>query len=454
MWRDWRPDVVAADFVQLAGAGLTTVRVFALWSDFQPLEQTSGYLGEIKDYRHGEGLLPDTAAGRAGMDECMLQRFRLMADEALKNGVQLIAGLITGWMSGRLFTPHAFTNLNVLTDPEVLRWQMRFARCFVETLRDHPAIVAWDLGNECNCMAAATAAESWIWTSVIATAIRAVDPDRPIVSGMHSLEADPRKAWSMAGQGELTDFLTTHPYPPYTRFCDHEAISTLRPQLHATIESLYYAGVGGKPCFAEEMGSMGSTLGSDEIVVSFVRPSLYSLWAHDCRAMLWWCAYDIVDPTRAPYDSAVNERELGLFRTDRSAKPVLHAIADFKRVVNKLPIATLPPRIIDATCLLTQGQDQWAAAQSAFILAKLAGADVAFHWFGDPLPESPIYLLPGLCVSNALSHLRWEALLARIKTGATLYISIDDAALVEIIDAVPHPFHEMGFHCLCGKFES
>jgi hypothetical protein len=432
MWSDWQPATIAEDFQQLKEAGLTLVRVFPLWPDFQPLHRLCINEGDFFEYRHGEDPLPDTPVGRAGMDARMLGRFRILADEAHRHGLQLIVGLVTGWMSGRLFTPPAFTNLNVITDPEVLRWQARFVRCFIETLRDHPAIVAWDLGNECNVMGRATPAQSWLWTHTLATAIRAADPTRPVVSGMHSLEASPRKSWAACDQGELTDVLTTHPYPLWTRFCDQDPITSLRPQLHATTESLYYAGLGGKPCFAEEMGSMGPFIISDELTPRFLRPSLYSLWAHDCRAMMWWCAYDQAHLWRAPYDWVAVEQELGLHRTDRSAKPVVQEIREFTRMVGGLPFDTLPPRIVDAVCLLSEGQDSWAVAQSAFALAKLAGADLSFHWLGNALPESPVYLLPGLCGTNALPRRRWLDLLGRVKAGATLYVSLDTAVLADL----------------------
>ncbi len=432
MWSQWQPETITADFRQLAEARLSLVRVFPLWPDFQPLHRLCANLGDFFEYRHGEDPLPDTPAGRAGVDERMLERFRFLADEAQREGLQLVVGLITGWMSGRLFTPPAFTNLNVITDPEALRWQARFVRCFVEALRDHPAIVAWDLGNECNVMGRATPAESWVWTHTLTSAIRTADPSRPVISGMHALAASPREAWSIADQGELTDFLTTHPYPLWTRFCDQDPLISLRPQLHATAESLFYAGLGGKPCFAEEMGSMGPFIASDELTPQFVRPSLYSLWAHDCRAMLWWCAYDQDHLSRAPYAWVTIEQNLGLHQTDRTPKPVVGAICEFAHTLAQLPFAELPARLVDAVCLLTEGQDQWAVAKSCFVLAKLAGADVNFHWFERPLPAAPVYLLPGLCGAQSLPRNRWLELLARVKDGATLYVSLDDALLSDL----------------------
>ncbi len=429
MWSDWQPEVVAADFAKLAEGKLTLLRVFPLWPDFQPLHRLSGAEGNFQEYRFGEEPLPDTPAGRAGVDAVMLDRFRLMADEARRHGIELIVGLVTGWMSGRMFTPPAFTSTNVITDSEAIRWQGRFVKCFVETLRDHPAIVAWDLGNECNVMGRASASEAWLWTHTIAAAIHAADPSRPVVSGMHALPADPQKPWSMRDQGELTDFLTTHPYPLWTPHCDQDPVNTIREQLHSTVESLLTAGLGGKPCFAEEMGSMGPFIVADELAPGQLRPALFSLWAHDCRAMLWWCAFDQNHLTRPPYDWIPVEQELGLHRSDRTPKPLVGVVHDFSTMLDEMPFTDLPPRLVEAVCIASNDQDQWAVAQSCFTLAKLAGADMTFQWCDDALHDASVYLLPCLSGVRPLPRRRWLDLLERVRAGAVLYVSLGDAVL-------------------------
>ena len=58
MWRDWQPDVVAADLKQLAAAGLQVLRVFPLWPDFQPITQLYGGGGNPQEIRHGDKPLP------------------------------------------------------------------------------------------------------------------------------------------------------------------------------------------------------------------------------------------------------------------------------------------------------------------------------------------------------------------------------------------------------------
>ncbi len=424
MWSDWRPEVVEADLQQLAAAGLQVLRVFPLWPDFQPLSLlTNGHAGE---FRHGEQPLPDTEAGRAGMSAEMMQRFAAFADLAEAHGLKLVIGLITGWMSGRLFVPPALEGRNPITDPMSILWQVRMAKHFVQQFRQHPAILAWDLGNECNCMGAATREQAWLWTNTLVDAIRTQDPSRPIVSGMHSLQADPLKPWAIADQGELTDVLTTHPYPIFTPHCDAEPIRRIRPCLHSAAESRLYADLGGRPCLIEEIGTLGPMIASPRASAEYLRSVLFSGWANDCHGLLWWCAYDQGHLEHAPYDWNGVERELGLFTADRQAKPAADVLSAFGRWLSQLPIDRLPPRVVDAVCVLTRNQDHWAAALGAFILAKQAGMDIAFQYADQPLRDAQLYLVPSIRSDRGLRRREWLALLDRVQRGATLYVSCDD----------------------------
>jgi hypothetical protein len=434
MWTDWQPEVVERDFERLHNAGLHVLRVFPLWPDFQPLTILRGGHGRPVEFRHGEATLADSPAGRAGLSDVMLQRFSDFADLAQRYDLKLIVGLLTGWMSGRLFVPPAFNGINVLTDPVAMQWEVRFVTQFVRRFKDHAAIAAWDLGNECNCMAPATAEQAWLWTATIVNAIRAADGQRPIVSGMHSLPVDPLKPWAIQDQAELTDVLTTHPYPVFTPHCDQDPINTMRTLLHATAESRLYADVGGKPCLCEEIGTLGPMIASEAIARDFARSSLFSLWANDCHGLLWWCANDQAHLEHAPYDWHTVERELGLFRRDGQAKPVVSALTDFRALLDRLPFAQLPPPTKQAVCILSDHQDHWGVAFSAYVLAKQAGFDIEFQYETQPLKDAPLYLLPCASGHRVVNRRRWLELLGRVAAGATLYISNDDGLFSGLAD--------------------
>lgn len=422
MWSDWRPAVVERDLRLLARAGLQVLRVFPLWPDFQPLDLLRGGGGHPVEYRHGEEPLEDDEAGRAGVSPEAMDHFRTFLDLAEKYRLKCIVGLLTGWMSGRLFTPAAFAGLNVLTDPTAIRWELRFVRHFVGAFKGHPAVAGWDLGNECNCMGAATRDQAFVWTASIADAIRAVDPAHPVVSGLHGLS--PTGNWTMQDQGELTDLLTTHPYPVFTPHCDADPVNTIRTILHSTAESRFYADIGGKPCLCQEIGTLGPMIASEAIAADYIRACLFSLWANDCHGLLWWCANDQTALAHAPYDWHAVERELGLLRVDGSAKPVLHALTAFRDFLDGLPFGALPLRTREAVCILTDGQDHWGVAFSTFVLAKQAGFDLEFQYETQPIKDAPLYLLPCLSGHRMISRRRMGELLAKVEAGAALYLSL------------------------------
>jgi len=430
MWSDWRPDVVDADFARIAAAGLQLVRLFPLWPDFQPLQLLCGERGKPFEMRQGEIALSPLEEKQAGVVPEMMARFRLVVDLAAKHGLQIAVSLLNGWMSGRLFVPPGLAGRELLTDPEAIHWETRYVRHFVRAMKDHPAIVAWSPGNECNCMGHATRHQAWLWMNTIVNAIRAEDPVRPITSGMHSLvpAADDRsenKHWTIQDQGELADFLCTHPYPEFTPHAMLDPVNEIKNCFHAVAESHFYGDIGGKPCLTEEIGTLADMVAGEQVKADYIRNTMFNLWAHDNRALLWWCACEQTALERAPYDWNSVERELGLFSLDGSAKPVTGAMSRFRKVVEGMPFAQLPSFRRQAVCLLSFAQDNWANAWSSFILAKQAGFDLEFQYAGDLLKPSDLYLLPGLSGCQSLSRRAWLELLEQVDQGATLYVSLD-----------------------------
>jgi hypothetical protein len=274
--------------------------------------------------------------------------------------------------------------------------------------------------------------EAWLWTSSIANSIKSADSSRPLISGMHSLI--PAGKWTMQDQGELTDILTTHPYPYWTPYADFDPINTIRPIVHATAESLFYSGIGGKPCFAEEMGTMGPMVCSEEVAAAFARTSMLTQWSHGLPGLLWWCANDQTKLEHAPYDWVACESELGLLTEDGRVKPALLEMARVKQLIAELPIASLPSRIVDAVCIINTEQDHWGTALGSFILAKQAGLDIEYQFEDQPLKDAPLYLLPSLTGVSGIPKRRWEQLIKKVHEGAALYISMDGANMLNFTE--------------------
>lgn len=429
MWRDFDVDVVRADLDRLAQYNIKVLRVFPNWTDFQPIRMLRAGGNSPREIRIGDEVLPKTPEGQAGVDPVMMDRFRIFADLAAERGILLIVGLITGWMSGRMHTPEIFNERNLLTDPMVIKWQTKFVKLFVRTFKDHPAILAWDLGNECNCLSPLkTSEQAYLWASTISNAIYAEDQDHLIISGMHGNKPD--GIWRMQDLGEILDVLCTHPYPRFTPYCDTDPINRMKSPLHAAAEGRYYGDIGNAPCFCEEIGTLGPFYANEEVAADYIRDVLFTLVAHDGRGMMWWCANEQLHLTHPPYDWNSVERELGLFHIDHTPKPVVKVIGGFQKFLDEQELLPMPPAIDDAVCILSHEQDTWQIAYGAFLMAKQAGLSLRYAWCDGEIPMAKAYLLPSICGESSLHGTVYREVLRRVREdGATLYISLDDGLL-------------------------
>jgi len=421
MWSQWRPDVIEAELAALAKHGTGVMRVFPLWSDFQPLTGDCHAGGAYRSFRFRDNRpLPN----EAGVDPEMIRRFRQFCDIAEKNRIRLIVGIVTGWMSGRQFVPEVFEEKNVLSDPTAIMWQTRFVKHFVRELKDHPAIVAWDYGNECNCMGAGKAGQAafYNWMDHIGMAIRSQDASRPIVSGMHGLSTCEFATSPIRLNGELSDILCTHPYSFYVPGCGKEAFNTMRTALHPTAESLLYRDLGGKPCFIEEVGNLGTAATSDARTAAGMRTTMFSAWANDLKGVLWWCNSDQEGLLFPPYELTANERELGMLRQDLTAKPIMLEMEAFQKFRASLPFAKLPARKTDAVIVVPEKTDGWMPGFGAYLLCRQAGIDPVFAGAERELPEASLYVVCSSETDQSYTFPAQTRIFEKAKAGATVVL--------------------------------
>lgn len=428
MWREWDEDSVRRDVKTLAAAGIRLLRVFPDWSFFQPIERVTGYRGAPRGFSIDGGMtVVSDKDETGGLNEMAFDAFSRFLDIAEQNGVRVIPSIITGWMSGRMFAPTALDG-DPVTDPTSIKYQVRFTRAFVKRFRDRDCIAAWCLGNECNCMGnASTESEAWLWTAAISDAIRALD-SRPVISGMHSLVLPSEGVWTIQGQAENNDILTTHPYASPSYRSEMDPIDTFRPLLHPVANTLMYRGIGGKPCIIEETGTYGELYADEDATTDYIRCCLYSAWAYDCRGYLWWIAFDQGQLTYHPFYTNNRASNYGVLRQDGTPKPRYEAFREFSAFQERFGEA-LPPRIVDGVCILTRGQKSWPSVYHSFLLAKQAGLDIEYCFADEELPESELYIMPSVAQPESVRVDFLDKLMARVEQGATLYVSTGDGLL-------------------------
>ena len=425
MWQNFEPDTIKKDISVLAQHGIKYLRVFPVWRDFQPVTALLGPQGRVSEYAQN-GKEPEN---KYYLDEKMLSRFSEFLDICDSFKIKVLVGLITGWMSGALFIPPALYTKNLITDPIAQYFEQLFIKGFVKKFKDRDTIFAWDLGNECNGMSPINSRfEAASWAAMISNAIRASDATRPVVSGMHGLSMTEK--WTIRDQGEFTDILTTHPYPFW---CEHTRIDrtlSFRTTLLPTAQGKYYSDIAGRPCLAEEFGTMGPMITSDECSADFLRVNLFSLWANGSEGVMWWCSSDQTNLETFPYTHQMVERELGLMADKNNPKPQLLEFKKFADFLASIDF-TLPKYESDAVCILTRDQRHWGIAYMTYLLARRAGLNISFAYADEKLPDASLYLLPSVNEYTVMRKSTYDALKTKVSEGADLYISLGNAILSE-----------------------
>ena len=425
MWENWDADVVEKDFACMREFGVTHLRVFPLWSVFQPIHALRTNF-TTREYAFANGPLPDTEAGRAGVSEEACEHFAVLCDLAVKHGLKLIVGLITGHMSFRYFAPPALEGKNPITDPTALKWELRFVRYFVKRFAGHEAIAGWDLGNECNGFGKEIPEEqadaAYVWCSAVSNAIRTSDPVHPVITGFDIVPTE-REAFNILDIAETADIHTVHTYNIFRT--KNDPLVSMRPILDGSCLCNIYRDLGKRPCFLQEVGSIGYTNCSERSEAMFYRALALSLWTYGCHGVMWWCAFDQGGMDYPPYDWNTIGSDYGFFRADRTPKPVATENKKLAEWMARLPFKTLPPVRADAVCVLPKDDTKpFALMNTTRCLALQANMNVTFVHATQKMPKADLYLLPSIDQRHSIPKRRLEEILSNVREGASLYLSL------------------------------
>lgn len=440
MWDDFREESIENDLKLLSEAKITHLRVFPLWSSFQPLTAEYSY-GGAYEYRFKDSPLPDTEAGCAGVSETACENFEKFCALAEKYNMKLIVGLITGHMSFGVFAPLAFGGRSHITDATVMKWQLRFIRYFVKRFKNQSSIVGWDLGNEVTGLTASynyTPDQFYVWCSTVAETIRSCDGTRPVISGM----GDPGKNMIENGRGtlkELTEICDIHTFHPYHVFSTQsDPLCSMKPILDLSFKCRLSEDIGGKPTFVQEFGSIGYINCSYKSEAAFYRAAMLSALANGGHGLMWWCAFDQGKFDFPPYDWNNRGSDYGFFDCDSKPKPIVEENVRFAEIMKKLPEGGLPPHSTDGLIIVPRddGDANEHTLRAAYILGKRSGLDLGFCYALDPIPESKLYIMPSLKQSMSIPKRRLDEVLNRVREGAVLYVSVSTA----FFRAVPELF--------------
>ncbi len=355
-WSHFEAAEVREEFEVIQGLGLSLVRIFLLWEDWQPS--------------------PDS------VDERALHNLETVCGVASELGLQLDVTFVTGHMSGPSWVPGWMLRqdqpvpprvrqvvsggkavdcgyANPFTDPVASQAAELFLRTVVSRFKDHPAIGLWNLGNEPDLFAWPPDASSGrAWVRRMTSLIRELDPTTPVTCGLHIANLVEDNGLRIHDVFDEVDVPVMHGYPMYAGWSTGPLDPDFVPFLCALTSALC-----GKPTLMEEFGgcteapgkpsslwkwtSYGKSrqqfMAAEEELAAYIEQVLPRLVQVGATGAVLWCyadyAPDLYD--HPPCEESWHERFFGLVRPDGSLKP--HA-AVIQRFAATRPLVQPPQR--------------------------------------------------------------------------------------------------------------
>ncbi len=345
LWKKFDAGILKRDFELIKSFGMDCVRIFLVWEDFQPS--------------------PNKVSAEK------LNYLVTSANIAAEAGLQIIPTFFCGHMSGANFLPswilgkrvgggrfpivsHGHVGLyeikNFYEDKELQQSQKLLLKEVAAVLKNHPAIKAWDLGNEPSVYITPRTGEgAERWLAEMTGTLRGVDADVPITIGTHMEDLIKDNKIAFEAIGKYCDFLVMHGYTVYSPV----AIDIYDRRFILFLVELT-KWLGGKRVLLEEFGfptsvdsaqiklakEKGLVLLSDsegEKTVQFTQDLFEDLYEEGCLGAYWWCFadYDKSAWSKPPLDQRIHERFFGIKRVDGTIKPVASVFKKFGKRLYK-----------------------------------------------------------------------------------------------------------------------
>jgi endo-1,4-beta-mannosidase len=352
-WKDFDSGEVADEFDLIADLGLSLVRIFLLWEDFQPR--------------------PDLVAPSALAD------LETVCDIAADRGLGLDVTFFTGHMSGPNWAPpwllggdepvpegrqvisaanqDAGSYRNPFVDRVALDAADLLLREVVGRLHDHEGVWAWNLGNEPDLFALPPDdASGPDWARSMFATIAEIDDRHHTTVGLHAPSLMEDLGLRADRMFRDCDLAVMHAYPIYADFATGPLDADAVPFATALTASL-----SGRPTLMEEFGAPSAPQGeatttwewealgrhwsqimlSEETLAEHLDEVLPRLIEVGSLGAMLWCFADYHQDTwdRPPCDTKPHERHFGLIRPDGSLKP--HADV-LRRFIKQEPLVSAP----------------------------------------------------------------------------------------------------------------
>lgn len=331
MWKRFDAGEIRDDAAHVRALGFDLVRFFLIWEDFAP---------EI-DRLDGDALKKFDAVMTAFAD-C---------------GLRVVPTLFCGHMSGVNWlprwslsetTPHGrFRTIaggvqapygigDFYSDDRLLGAQLLLARALGERAAGHPALYAWDIGNEfSNMREPRTPDDAAKWSTVLARALLETS-GATSTAGIHGEDFERDRHIRPSSLMQPFEFGTMHGYSVYSIFSRGRLDTEVVPFLCHLVQSfarkpVMFSEFGNPECPQGQNAAGAFACLNEEEMATYASIVLARLVAIGAIGAMWWCWTDY-DPALAslpPFDEAPHELRFGVLRSDGTEKPAAQALARF-----------------------------------------------------------------------------------------------------------------------------
>jgi endo-1,4-beta-mannosidase len=357
-WSDFDAGEVREEFDVIRELGLSLVRIFLLWEDFQPTPDRI----EPEALEHLEAVCNAAADRSLGLDVTFFTGH--MSGPSWAPGWMVrrdlpIAPNVRQVVSGGRIVQHGY--INPFTDPGALAASELQLRTVVGRFKDHPAIRMWNLGNEPDLFAwPPSAGQGRAWVRRMRSVIGENDPVHPVTCGLHVANLLQDNGLRVSDVFAEVEVAVMHGYPMYIPWARDPLDPEFVPFLCALTSSLC-----GKPTLMEEFGGCTAARGrdsftmewtsygklrsqfmaSEEAFAVYVDDVLPRLVGAGATGALIWCFADYTPDLydRPPCEESWHERFFGLVRPDGSLKPHAQVI---RRFAETRPVIQFPWRMV------------------------------------------------------------------------------------------------------------
>ncbi|HZJ85266.1 MAG TPA: glycoside hydrolase family 2 TIM barrel-domain containing protein [Syntrophomonadaceae bacterium] len=336
-WRNFDAQEVRRDFARLSQYNIKYIRIFLTWEDFQPEAQVISPL--------------------------MLDYLKNTADLAATYKLKLMPTFFCGHMSGAnwmpkwmiepssapsrfpLYSGNGITKgqiKNFYKAEEILAAQVLQISKVCRSLKNHPAVCAYDLGNESsNCYVPSSCAQGQNWLKLLTDAVRE-NTNLPVTYGIHAEDLEENRNIGPLEVAKYCDFVVMHAYPFYLSWTDNPFDVWVLPFLGTITKWL-----AGKPVLLQEFGApsiptippylseeekkqLKCPIWTEREVKEYYTTSLSLLHEAGMLGAWAWCYGDYAPHlwNKTPLKQNYHERYFGLFRSDGSPKLAAQVFKD------------------------------------------------------------------------------------------------------------------------------